>query len=73
MPDLTMTQAARRLGISRQSVWWLIGAKRLPARQVTVQGQPRPLWLIAAADVTEYARQRGERLGTPGRTPRERR
>lgn len=68
MPDLTMTEAARRLGISRQSVWWLITSGKLTARRVTVRGQPRPLWLVATTDVDEYSKQRGDRLGTPGRT-----
>lgn len=67
MSELTVPDAARRLGISAAYLRRLIAAGDLPARRIgpaTRGGQ----WLLDAADVQQLAQQRAHdppRLGRP--------
>ena len=58
--ELTISEAARRLGVSRQRVHQLITAGKLEARKV-IQPQGTALWLIQRAAVERHARRRNRR------------
>lgn len=54
--EVTITEAARLLGVSRQRVYQLIKAGKLAARQV-MQPQGTRLWLIQRAAVEQHSRR----------------
>jgi hypothetical protein len=65
---LTLAEAATRIGITRQSVAYLIDNQILPATRRTIPGQPRGMWYISAADVDDYARRPTKRHRGPRTT-----
>lgn len=57
---MTITQAAKRLGIARQSIFWLIQRGRL--RAIQVGGTQRvAMFLVQREDVLSYETERAER------------
>ena len=54
--EVTITEAARLLGVTRQRVYQLIKAGKLAARQVT-QPQGTRLWLVKRTAVDKHARR----------------
>jgi excisionase family DNA binding protein len=57
---LTITEAAKRLGISRQTIFWLVRRGRLRAMQIG--GTQRiAMFLVQREDVLSYEKERSER------------
>jgi hypothetical protein len=53
-PEISLSQAARRLGLSWAAAWRLVLERRLDARQ-----QPNGRWLVREASLEAYLRDRG--------------
>lgn len=65
--EITVAEAARRLGLGPRAVVKAIKAGAIKARRSVIQVNAQAAWLVDAASVTAY----GATPRKPGRKPRE--